>query len=67
MIHEGKCRILLRVTLNKYKSKAFNCIVLDYLHKGDFIGEQAALNEIKNPYTVQVQSESASVFKFNIH
>ena len=41
----------------------YKYIVLDYLRKGNIFGEHSVVNGVKNPYSIEVVSQKAIVFK----
>ena len=72
IIFEGKCRILFNLenacftdSLSEEVKKKYDFVVLDYLQKGQIFGEYSAIDGVNEPFSVEVVSDHATVFRIN--
>ena len=72
LIVEGKCNILMSIKTETCANafpdeikERFDYVVLDHFRKGEYFGEHSVINGEKNPYTVQVKSDRAIIYKIH--
>ena len=72
LIFKGQCAILLDTCSAAYSDffprkvkEAFKVVYLDSLRKGGMFGEHSAVNHVTNPYTVEVTSATAILYKIS--
>ncbi|CDW88486.1 UNKNOWN [Stylonychia lemnae] len=72
-VFRGKCRVLLSTATQLHNEPVFpeqiqqdknrKNVVIGYVNRGECFGEHSALNDYPNPYTIEVFTKKAEVYK----